>query len=106
MFDALEVSIAFLEQLTSVEAHIRTKSSPLAKQLSRAAESIALNLAEGRERRDGDRRRHFEMAAGSASEVTAALRIARVRRYITADEQAAADALLDRLRAMLYRLTH
>jgi four helix bundle protein len=74
-------------------------------QLSRASESIALNLAEGRARRDGDRRRHYEMAAGSASEVTVALRIARTKRYITSEDEAAMNELLDRVRAMLYRLT-
>ena len=66
---------------------------------------MALNLGEGRLRRDGDRRRHFEMAAGSASEVTVALRIAVAKRYITAAEHAAVDEPLDRVRAMLYRLT-
>ena len=45
------------------------------------------------------------MAAGSASEVTVALRIAVAKRYITAAEAAEVDAVLDRVRAMLYRLT-
>jgi len=105
MFDALEVSLKVLEQLAPVESRIRNKSLSLGKQLARASESVALNLAEGRARRDGDRRRHFEMAAGSASEVTAAIRIALAKRYITAAEAAAVDELLDRVRAMLYRLT-
>jgi hypothetical protein len=61
--------------------------------------------AEGRRRRDGDQRRHYEIAAGSASEVTAALRIALAKRYITEEDFAHVDALLDRVRAMLYRLT-
>jgi four helix bundle protein len=105
MFDALEVSLAFLERLAPVETRIRNKSLALGKQLARASESIALNLAEGRARRDGDRRRHFEMAAGSASEVTTALRIARTKRYITSEDEASMNELLDRVRAMLYRLT-
>lgn len=82
-----------------------SQSTSLAKQLASASESVALNLGEGRLRRDGDRRRHFEMAAGSASEVTVALRIAVAKRYITAAEAAEVDAVLDRVRAMLYRLT-
>jgi four helix bundle protein len=45
------------------------------------------------------------MAAGSASEVTVALRIAVAKHYITAAEVAEVDAVLDRIRAMLYRLT-
>jgi four helix bundle protein len=91
MFDALEVTLKFLEQLGPIETRIRKRSASLGSQLGRASESIALNLAEGRSRRDGDKRRHYEMAAGSAGEATAALRIAVARRYIAADELAALD---------------
>ncbi len=105
MFDALEMSLQVLGRLAPIDARIRRKSVSLAKQLSDASESIALNLGEGRLRRDGDRRRHYEMAAGSASEVTVALRIAVAKGYITAAEGAEVDAVLDRVRAMLYRLT-
>ena len=104
-FDALEMSLKVLELLAPVELRIRRKSASLARQLADASESVALNLGEGRLRRDGDKRRHFEMAAGSASEVTVALRIAVAKRYITAAEAAEVDAALDRVRAMLYRLT-
>ena len=106
MFDALEVSLTVLEQLEPIESRIRLKNASLAKQLSTASESVALNLGEGRGRRDGDKRRHYEMAAGSAYEVTVALRIAIAKRYVTAVEAAAVEASLDRVRAMLYRLTH
>jgi four helix bundle protein len=106
MFDVLEVSLQVLERLAPVEVRIRRKSASLAKQLARASESISLNLGEGRSRRDGDQRRHYEFAAGSASEVSVALRIARSKQYITAADVASVDELLDRVRAMLYRLTH
>jgi four helix bundle protein len=105
MFDALEMTLEVLKRLAPVEARIRRKSASLAKQLSRASESVALNLGEGRLRRDGDKRRHFEMAAGSASEVTVALRIAIAKQYITSVEAAEIEVVLDRVRAMLYRLT-
>jgi len=105
MFDCLEVSLQFLEELVPLEAQIRRKSASLGKQLADASESISLNLGEGRRRRDGDRRRHYEMADGSASEVTTALRIAVRKHYITAAQFAAVDVTLDRVRAMLYRLT-
>ena len=105
MFDALEMSLKVLELLAPIEVRIRRKSISLAKQLSNASESVSLNLGEGRLRRDGDQRRHYEMAAGSASEVTVALRIAVAKRYITGAEAAEVDAALDRVRAMLYRLT-
>ena len=105
MFDALEMSLQFLERLVPVETRIRQRSASLAKQLAEASESIALNLGEGRLPHAGDKRRHFEMAAGSASEVTTALRIAVAKRYISPAEFAETDAVLDRIRAMLYRLT-
>ena len=105
MFDALEVSLQVLERLAPVEVRIRRKSMTLAKQLARASESISLNLGEGRARRDGDQRRHYESAAGSASEVTVALRIARSKQYISEADVAHVEELLDRVRAMLSRLT-
>ena len=105
MFDALEMSLQFLERLVPFETRIRQRSASLAKQLADASESLALTLGEGRLRHAGDKRRHFEMAAGSASEVTVALRIAVAKRYVSAAELAELDATLDRVRAMLYRLT-
>jgi four helix bundle protein len=105
VFDALEMSLKVLELLVPIEVRIRRKSASLARQLADASESVALNLGEGRLRRDGDKRRHFEIAAGSASEVTVALRIAVAKGYITVVEAAEVDAVLDRVRAMLYRLT-
>ena len=105
MFDTLEMSVTVMELMGPIEAKVRMKRKSLADQIGRAAESIALNVSEGRLRCDGDQRRHWQMAAGSASEVTTALRIAVLRRYITRDDFAAVDADLDRVRAMLFRLT-
>ena len=56
MFDALEVSLQFLERLGPIETRIRRRSSDLARQLARAGESVALNLGEGRARTGGDQR--------------------------------------------------
>jgi four helix bundle protein len=106
MFDALEVSLTVMELLAGVEAKIRMRRKSLADQIGRAAESVSLNLSEGRMRKGLDRIDIFRRAAGSASELTAALRIARLRHYITADDFAAVDAELDRVRAMVWRLTH
>ena len=106
MFDALEVSLQVLEQLVPIEARIRRANRELGKQLARAGESLVLNLGEGRGREDGDQRRHYEFARGSAGEVTVALRVAVLKGYVTRGELAEVDALLDRVRAMTYRLTH
>jgi len=106
MFDTLEMSLTVLEQLAPLETKLRMRRKSLADEVGRAAESIALNISEARARAGLDRADLFRRAAGSASELTTALRIARARGYITAADFVAVDAVLDRVRAMLYRLTH
>ncbi len=105
MFDAFEASVLMIENLVSVESRIKRHSSSLAGQISWASESVALNTAEARGRQGGDRRHHWEIAAGSAYEVTAGLRIAVAKGYIARAEMDEVDVVLDRVRAMLYRLT-
>jgi four helix bundle protein len=106
MFDTLEMSLTVLEQLAPLEPKLRQRRKSLADEVSRAAESIALNVSEARLRAGLDRADLFRRAAGSASELTTAMRIAQARGYITPAEFAAVDATLDRVRAMLWRLTH
>ena len=105
-FDTLEMSLVVLEQLAPVEARVRQKRKSLADEIARAAESVALNVSEGRARAGLDRADLYRRAAGSAGELTTALRIARARAYIGAAEYEAVEAALDRVRAMLWRLTH
>jgi len=106
MFDTLEMSLTVLERLAPLEPKLRQRRKSLADEVGRAAESIALNVSEARQRAGLDRADLFRRAAGSASELTTALRIARARGHITPAEFAAVDAALDRVRAMLWRLTH
>ena len=105
-FDALEMSLSVLDQLANVEPRLRQKRKSLADEIGRAAESIALNISEGRQRAGLDRPDLFRRAAGSAAELTTALRIAAARGYITRGEHAAIEVPLDRVRAMLWKLTH
>jgi hypothetical protein len=62
-------------------------------------------LAEGRRRAGADRLHSWRVAAGSAEEVRAALRVAEAWGDLSAAEVSAAIVLLDRLLAMLWRLT-
>jgi len=103
-FDALEMSLAVMDQLAPMEIKIRVRRKSLADQVGRAAESVALNVSEARERAGLDRTDLYRRAAGSASELTTALRIARARGYITQADYAAIDGVLDRVRAMLWGL--
>jgi four helix bundle protein len=105
-FDTLEMSLTVLDQLATVEPKIRAKRKSLADEIGRAAESIALNVSEARQRAGLDKPDLFRRAAGSAAELTTALRIARARGFISVAEHAAIEAPLDRVRAMLWRLTH
>jgi four helix bundle protein len=105
-FETLEMSLAVLDRLAAVEPKIRQRRKSLADEIGRAAESVALNVSEARQRAGLDRADLFRRAAGSAAELTTALRIARARSYITPADYAEIDAVLDRVRAMLWRLTH
>ncbi len=106
MFHVLEAALEVIAQLSAVEGKLRSKRKSLANEAGRAAESIALNVSEGSKRAGLDKPDLFRRAAGSADELTTALRIARASRFISAEEYAAIDAPLDRVRAMLWRLTH
>jgi four helix bundle protein len=106
MFDTLELSLTVLEQLAPLESKIRQRCKSLADEIGRAAESVALNVSEARQRAGLDRADLFRRAAGSASELTTALRIARARGYVTQADFVAVDTTLDRVRALLWRLTH
>ena len=74
-------------------------------QLLRASQAIPLNIAEGNGKATvGDRRRYFEIALGSALECGAAQDVLEVCGALTAEQNAEAKALLDRIVAMLTKL--
>lgn len=74
-------------------------------QLLRASQAIPLNIAEGNGKAtDGDRRRFFEIARGSALECGAVQDVLEVCGALSSQENADAKKLLDRIVAMLTRL--
>jgi four helix bundle protein len=74
-------------------------------QLLRASQAIPLNIAEGNGKgTDGDRRRYFEIARGSALECGAVQDVLQVCGAITPEENEKTKALLDRIVAMLTKL--
>ena len=74
-------------------------------QLLRASQAIPLNIAEGNGKgTDGDRRRYFEIARGSAPQCGAVQDVLEVCGAMSAAENEKAKALLDRIVAMLTRL--
>ena len=74
-------------------------------QLLRASQAIPLNIAEGNGKAtEGDRRRYFEIARGSALECGAVQDVLQVCGAISTEESEAAKMNMDRIVAMLTRL--
>jgi four helix bundle protein len=103
-FHAYGAALGVVRGLRPVVEALRKQDRDLADQLRRAASSVVLNLAEGAGRRGQDRMQHYRIAQGSALEVKAALEVARTWGFLEQSEDV--DAWLDRLLAMLWRLTH
>ena len=103
-FDALEIALQIIRQLRPLIGKIAEHDRDLARQVRRSGPSIAQNLAEGRARGGRDRRFLYTVAAGSAAETDVALRIAIALGYIAEADEAL--VLLDRVKAMCWRLTH
>ena len=75
------------------------------EQLLRASQAIPLNIAEGNGKAtDGDRRRYFEIARGSALECGAIQDVLEVCGAMSAEENTKGKEVLDRIVAMLTRL--
>jgi four helix bundle protein len=105
-FDAHDVArdaaILVLELVRRAPSSVRA----LNHQTVRAATSVPLNLAEGAGRRGRDRLHHWRIAYGSALEARTALELLVATGSVDAEAAAAADVLLDRVAAMVWRLVH
>ena len=104
MFIAYDVSLELIRELRTLMPAIQRFDRELATQIRNAAGSITLNLSEGQRSGGGNQRRHYELAHGSANEVKGALAVAEAWGWIESAERAL--AILDRLLALLWRLTH
>jgi four helix bundle protein len=103
-FIALDVSYELIEALRPLVSIIANHNRSLADQIFRAASSVPANLAEGQRSGKGNKQKHYAIAHGSANEVKAALYTARAWGWI--DHSDCALAVMDRLLALLWRLTH
>jgi len=99
------LSIELIEALRPLVPRIKRSDKSLADQLVRAASSVALNIGEGAHSDPGNRKARFFTAAGSASEVLVALRVAVAWGYFAERDTAEASALLRRIIAILWKLT-
>ena len=94
--------ISFLHDLRPIVAQIELHDRDLARQLRRAASSIALNVSEGSGCNGGTRRERYRNALGSARETGACLDVALAFGYVGEVDEELLDAL-DHVRATLVK---
>jgi four helix bundle protein len=100
-----DLSLQMVAALRPLVGRVKKQDRSLADQLVRAASSVALNVAEADYSDPGNKRARLFTAAGSANETRAALRVALAWGYLRREDAEVALALLDRIIAMLWRLT-
>jgi four helix bundle protein len=101
-FVSYDLSIDLIRCLRAPLATLRRHDADLTKQLTRAATSVSLNLAEGCARTGADRRHLYRIALGSLQEVRAAVDVAMAHGWL--DEDAGRAAMLERLGRLIYGL--
>ena len=101
-----EIALQVVTEIAPLMPRIAKQDRTLAQQLRRAATSIVLNIAEGEHSDRGTARSRFQSAAGSASETRSAIRLARAWRYLREEQVESSLEGLDRILAMLWKLTH
>ena len=102
MLDVEKVGLELIGVLRGPVRRLARSNANLADQITRAAESACQNVSEGRKYTGKQRLHFFRIAAGSGSELRMAIRIAQAWGH----EVPGTEELLDRLNAMLWRLSH
>jgi four helix bundle protein len=104
--DAYRCSVAFLGRAAPLAERVSRGYSSLADQLRRAALSIPLNVAEGSGKpTERDARKFYAIARGSALECAAIMDALEAVASVPAEELVEARELLERVVAMLSKLT-
>jgi four helix bundle protein len=105
-FQVEEMAYDLITALGPLVSQIKRHDRALADQLTRAASSIALNIAESNYSDPGNRRARLFTASGSANETRAILRVATNWPYFPREAATPARALLDNIIPILWTLTH
>jgi four helix bundle protein len=101
-FEAYQVALAVYRL---VLAATRDLPRGAVDQLIRASESVARNIAEAHPQIGAERARKFRIAFGEASECGAAIDLLEIRGALDGRALVELRGLLDRQRAMLWRLS-
>jgi len=105
-FLVLDLSLEMVALLRPVVEAIAKRDRDLASQIRRAASSVPMCLAEGSRRAGQDRTHLYRVAAGSADEVQIGLKVALAWGYVQRSSSEEVLARIDRILAMLWRITH
>jgi len=104
-FAAFDTSLQMIEAIKPVIRIVEKKNPKLADQMMRAASSVPLNISEGAGRFGRDRQHSYRIAAGSARELRAALRVAQLWDYLDDSVVESVDGLVDKQLALLRGIT-
>lgn len=103
-FDCLDVATEALILVGPIVQRIERRDRALADQMKRAMDSVVSNISEGAGNIGKRRAEAYRYALGSALEMSSHLKVALAWGYL--DDISAPLTLLERVRAMLWRLTH
>ena len=99
------VVLEMVGEAAGIAERIERRDADLARQMRRAAASVALNVAEGSANTAGHKRQRYQTALGSAREVMACVDVAKAMRYVV-DIDATTIDRMDHVIATLARLVY
>ena len=106
MLRIYDVVLEMVGGAARIAEEIERRDSDLARQMRRAAASVALNTAEGMGNTAGHKRQRYQTALGSAREVMACVDVAKAMRYVAkvdADTLDRMDHVIATLAKLVYR---
>jgi four helix bundle protein len=101
---ALTLMIDTVTRMRPLIAVVEGHDKDLARQIRRAANSVALNLAEATGSDRGNRKARLHTALGSARETRTGFQLAVAWGYVGGEAASQVDAALDRVAAMTWGL--